>query len=729
MSNEVKQIFTFPDEFPNVTTGILFPDDGILITGHENGYLMKWNIETGKSEKLHECGSTIETISKSPAKDILVGCNSGLLFSFSLSSPKDKDILQEPTFSKFSRVWRSAWPTENNILMTSTYGGFSLFNKKDSGWEITSLRGHSDSIFGIDSQNSKFLASGDYRGHIIVWEFKEGTYHEVDRLRIQGKVEGISWIKDDAFATIDELGHINVFELESETNQWKSVYEADAATSKGISINVTDDGKTIFAGSKTEIIQFDLETQQLQTINLENSREIFSKGNTIYILTEKGLSSFQRTEIEVPVNQVKYQYAKISLIGHTGVGKSTLCSIVVTGSSENIKSTFGRKIWTWIIQQSSDNNPERRVIFHDHGGQQTVLGTFLPFLTDSDIILIFFKQTDQSTFEKAYQILDELKSTTNNRTKFLLVQTYIDHDVNDIDPKRVEFLKNSNQIIDCLMISPTTQEGLDGFKERLVNEISWSSAKTMIQSEYVWGLMQTIAVLQNNDATVVSFNEIKKRYKEIAGLDIPIYHLEFLLKSFSSQGLIEYLSELNSVIFNDENYNKIRSNIPILVDQKNGIISLKEIQDSFVNSPYVNILDKVFLKYNLAIQYEDLRIFPKYLKSGEVKLSEPFKSLLEKTFIQKELYFPFQQVDLTNLIKALTELKLNCIDASKTEGIFAWQTNACVYYTISETGNAIKGRRIKLSYFIGGKKQSMCEKLSNEFLTILARILGSPISD
>jgi len=395
MSEKIQQLFSFPDEFPIVTAAILFPDDRILITGHVNGYLMKWNIDTGEKELLHECASTIETISKSPTKDILVGCNSGLIFRFSLSSPNDKDIIQEATHTKFSRVWRSSWPTENNLLVTSTYGGFYLFNKKDSEWQITSLPGHNDSIFGIGSQNSKFIASGDYRGRILVWEFKEGTYQEIDRLKIEGSVEGISWIKDDTFATIDDLGHINVFELEYETNQWKSVFEADAATSSGSSINVTEDGKTIFAGSRTEIIQFDLETQQLQTINLENTKEIFSKGNTVYILTTKGLFSFERTEIEVPITSVKYQYAKISLIGHTGVGKSTLCSIIVTGSADKIQSTFGRKIWTWAIQQNKDGFPEQRIIFHDHGGQQTVLGTFLPFLTDSDIILVFFQTNRQ----------------------------------------------------------------------------------------------------------------------------------------------------------------------------------------------------------------------------------------------------------------------------------------------------------------------------------------------
>ena len=690
---------------------------------------MKWDINTGKGERLHECGSRIETISKSPHKDILVGCNSGLFFSFPLSSPKDKVILQEPEYSKSSRVWRSAWPSEKNILMTSTYGGFYHFTKKEPEWEINNLRGHSNSIFGIGGQNSKFLASGDYRGLIRVWEFKEGSYQDIDRLRVQGSVQGISWIKEDAFTTIDDLGHINVFELESETNHWKSVYEADAATSGGTCINVTEDKKTIFAGSRTEVIQFDLDTQYVQTINLENSKEIFSKGNTIYVLTADGLHSFQCTEIQVPLDLVRYQYAKVSLMGHTGVGKSTLCSIIVTGSTEKLEATFGKKIWIWMIQENNNKIPERRIIFHDHGGQETVLGTYLPFLTDSDIILIFFQQTDKTTFEKANKILDDLKSITGKKTKFFLVQTHIDQKMNEIDSNLIENLRDSNQIIDCLEISSKTQEGFDNFTEQLRKEISWSSAKTMIQSEYVVGLMNTIEDLEMNKASVVSFNELKNRYKEIVGLDIPRRHLQFLLKSFSSQGIIEYYSELNSIIFNDEEYNELRSKIPILVEQKKGIISIKEIQEKFGNSSYVHIIDNVYLNHDVAIQYEDLRIFPKQLKSQGVTLSEPFKSLLSKGSTKCEVYFPSQSVDLTNLIKALTEIKLNCIDASTKEGIFAWQTNACIYYTISETGDEIHGRRLKINYFIGGKKESTCKRLEKEFSTILELVFGPPILD
>ena len=98
-------------------------------------------------------------------------------------------------------------------------------------------------------------------------------------------------------------------------------------------------------------------------------------------------------------------------------------------------------------------------------------------------------------------------------------------------------------------------------------------------------------------------------------------------------------------------------------------------------------------------------------------------------FIHKDLYFSLQQIDRTNLIKALIELKLKYIEISSNEGLFAWQNNACVYYTVSESGNELKGKKLKVDYFIGGKNKSICQRLHNNFVGILTRILGTPLQD
>lgn len=76
------------NEFPPITTGQLLIEKNIIIIGHYNGFVVKWEINSGKYEILHDCGDTVETISTSPDNQILVGCNSGLIFYFDLSEPK-----------------------------------------------------------------------------------------------------------------------------------------------------------------------------------------------------------------------------------------------------------------------------------------------------------------------------------------------------------------------------------------------------------------------------------------------------------------------------------------------------------------------------------------------------------------------------------------------------------------------------------------------------------------
>jgi len=51
MPVDIDSTFSFPEDFPNATTGIFFPEDNILVTGHQNGMVVKWDIST-KKEKI-----------------------------------------------------------------------------------------------------------------------------------------------------------------------------------------------------------------------------------------------------------------------------------------------------------------------------------------------------------------------------------------------------------------------------------------------------------------------------------------------------------------------------------------------------------------------------------------------------------------------------------------------------------------------------------------------------
>lgn len=728
MHGAVKQVIIFPD-LPNATTGVLLSEDNLLITGHLNGLVIRWDITKGTREILYKCTSKIETISCSDEKEIVVGSHAGHLFVLDLKKPKILDTIQEPTYNVHSRVWRTLYPKKNSVIMTSTYGVMNLLLRGTDGqWVKVPLSGHLDSIFGLGSLNGEIIASGDYQGKIMIWKLRDGLYEPVQMLKINRTVEDIAWHGDETFAVIDESGRIHLFEkIEKDSPQWQSVYEIDNATGFGRCIHITEDGKTIFAGTDNEIIQFDIDSQQVGSIDIKGARKIFSKGDLIFVLTVGGFLCFERKPVEVEVGFIKYRYAKISLVGHTGVGKSTLCNLITTGSPGDVKSTFGKRVWNWTIP--SDDPIEKRIIFHDHGGQETVLGTFLPFLIDSDIILILFQQNDRRTFTTALQTFDQLKKSLNPKTKTFFVQTFTDQDINEVDEETIKKLVDEKQINGHLKVCPPHGRGIERLKTLMLKEVSWKDARIMIQSKYASCALETISTLQEKAVNVVSFEDFMDFYTKKLGSKVSKRHLKFLLRDLSNQGIVDFYPEIsNLIIINDENYNRLRTNVPIFVEKRNGIVSFRELVDSFGYTEYLSILDAVYQNYKICIRNNDLRVFPEKLKQGQISIPKPYITLL-KDIQPEEKLLHHQEIEISRLIEALSELNLSCIDASQTEGLFSWRENACIYYKFEAIGDAIRGYKVKCIYFIGGKKNTTCDRLKREFESIVESLYGPFLID
>ena len=725
MSPPFTEVLQFPDEFPPVSTGALLQDRGLLITGHSNGLLIQWQLKDKSHKVLHECASPVETISVSVKGEVAVGCNSGLLFVFHIDAPSKKTVLQEPTYSVLSRVWRTLWVSENDLISTSTYGVVSLIKRTQEEWERVPLSGHSDSVFGIDSFNGKYVATGDYRGNILVWGRKEDNQYElVDKHTISRIIEDITWTRDGAFVTLDRSGRISFFEP-ADTGRWRLTFQTDTATGTGNSVATTSDGKTVLAGTQNELIQLELESQAMAQFQLEKTVQIFPEKEGAFILTLTGLFHLRTEKIEIPANFLRYLFAKISLLGRTGVGKSSLCSVIVTGSPGNVQSTFGRRVWEWNVKAT----PPKRFILVDYGGQEAVMQTFLPFLADSDIVLVFFKQKDVTTFQKATELVAELPSYISPLVKVFLVQTHIDDPMNEIDDEQVKSLKVNGKIIDRLLISSTDRTGIDELKDRMLAEVSWQHAKTMIESQEVDSLTRLISGYQTANATIVGFQEIRNEYEKRTNSKISKSHFRFLLLNLSSQGLIEYYPDiLDAVIFNDKKYNELKTRIPILADQRKGIISIKELEATFKDEiQFVRILDEVYSSTRISIINGEKRIFPFSLKSTAIEIPKAFEGYLKPPVHQQRKQFPDKELNIGRLLEALSELKLQCIDASQTGGLFAWEKNACVYYTFQQTGDDIQGRRKDLTYYVGGEKRNICDRLLKEFSSVIEGLYGPEI--
>ena len=394
---DAKTLVQFPDEFPPVNTAVLLSDGHSVITGHDKGLVVRSDLGTGRCDVLTDCNFQVTSISVNQNGEVIVGCYPGLLYIFRLSNPSQNRRIQEPGFGTRDRIWRVVWTSNNTFVTSGNYGILTAFERDGVGnWSSRPIEGHSDQIQGLGS-NGNFLASGDYQGRILIRRIKGSEFELVDHLAVSGGVQGLVWLSDDVFAAVDRGGRIHVLESEPGKTEWREVCGTDTATSWGTSVHITNDGKTVYAGTGTDFIQLDRASQIVQQSNGERIIAVFSDMNVAYVVHQQKIVSIPRVELQPSPQFTRYRYSKVSLVGSTGLGKSTVSSNFVHRSTEGLDSTFGRRIWVKDLERDNDGNL-RRVILLDHGGQASVLETYLPFLTDSDVVLIFSRRPTSIPF-------------------------------------------------------------------------------------------------------------------------------------------------------------------------------------------------------------------------------------------------------------------------------------------------------------------------------------------
>jgi GTPase SAR1 family protein len=418
----------------------------------------------------------------------------------------------------------------------------------------------------------------------------------------------------------------------------------------------------------------------------------------------------------------------VSLIGHTGVGKSTLCSQLTSESPGEESSTFGKKVWTWTLDDDSDI--EKRVILHDHGGQSAVMRTFLPFLFDSDVVLFLFKKKDRSTLTKSLKALEELEDTATNESKVVFVETFIDDPMDDARAEsKMAKLKKAKRITAYRKVSPLTGENIPQLRKLILKLVEWDNAKTMIELESVTQLRLIIDDLRRKKIARISLKKLLNKYEDEYDSSIPQQHLKFLLSNLSNEGVIEYYPDkLDAIIINDKELNWLRTEIPITAEEHGGIISIENLKEEFRDQPkYIDILDDVYRKYGFSIQIGELRIFPELLDEKPLTIPSQIKSAFEIDQSNESLVFrPVKNLQFS-LIERLSDLNLSCIDAKKREGLFGWRNNGILYYNFSSILDPSEGEKLKVNWTIGGKKLESRTKLRVDFEQVLWDVLGEPL--
>ena len=583
---------------------------------------------------------------------------------------------------------------------------------------------HSDSVFGLDFKEG-YLATGDYRGLIVIWKMDDGKFTETGRVRTIGPIEDIKWNTKSSISAVTNSGHVYYMEFDSDKSEWNIVFDTFVALEVGKAIHFTNSGNDIVAIAGDELLHINLPSQQVKKHDLKDGVSIYSiSNNRVGVITQKSIVKIEIHDILVPDSLAKYKFAKISLIGHTGVGKSTLCDTIIGAGEYDKQSTYGKKVWEWNLARGSE---DRRIVFHDHCGQETVMYTYLPFVTDSDILMLLFRNNDVSTFNKIENLIPRIKSFVDEKTKMMLVETWADQLVDETPKGKVEQLIKEGSIKYYMSVSAANNIGVQELKDALIKEIDWDKARVVIQSKESENTMSLISELQSDQIFTLKFDEVHLMYNERWN-HISKVHLGFLLRNFSSEGIIEYYPDASDfIIFGGKNYTELRSKIPIFARGKNGIVKISEIEKEFSTLPdYVKIIDYLFQEYRVHIKNGDLRIFPELLRNGDISpigkniTFDKNRSIVievESTSIKHE-----------RLIQALSELNLQCLDLTLDQGLFAWENNAYLYYVFQRSGDPLRGVKTKFTFYLSGGKDKYVQRLKENFASIVESLYGPVVA-
>jgi len=610
----------------------------------------------------------------------------------------------------------------DSLLATSTYGSLTFWKRDASGtWGSEKIEGHKHSVFGLAVAGNLIL-SGDYGGDIMISTVQGESLVPSTSLSTS-RVQNIALGENGSFATISKIGSLRFFEYDTLRSNWSSPIDVATATSEGKCVHLTGDGQSVLAGTETELIQFDVQSQLIQRIPTQPIVEIFSTPESVFVLTNREVARYSRSPAQVPLSLVKYKFAKISLVGHTEVGKTSFCKNIFGEDIHKTKSTIGRNVRTWIPDPTPV--PERRIALYDHGGQETVLGTFIPFVVDSDVILVFFSQRELYSWTKAAAIIENLTQAMDKGAKIILVRTHIDEfdEVRDLPVERLK--ARFPRVLGPYRVDNIGSEGIDELKAASLAAIDWDRVRTVFQSETNQAVESVIQDLRRENADIVSLNEIRKRVEKKTLAEVTLGHLTYLLQNLAVDGSIEFYPKIiESVIFNDKDYNRLKSEIPSYVAEHDGIVNIDEILARFTPDIFVKMLDKIHTEYDLSVKNNGVRLYPGVLSNRRLEPPLAYGELLKKPSRKGVLVAPMQRIEFRLLFRALSELKLQCVGVTAFSGLFAWERNACLYYTARTVDDPLNREHLAFEYLIGGTKELMCDRLDREFNAIVRQLYG-----
>jgi len=681
----------------------------------------------GCLKKIKKFNNEIRSIELLSKNQIVVASKGGdiAILKFKDGNLENTQYLQRGKH-KQDQVWRVAKLNNKQFLSSGTYGTLILWSKCENGWTNKRLTGHSHSIFCLDKIGKNKVITNDYKGINILWNFNSEIEESFVEKTI-GNMQHASQIDEKSFAMINRSGIIYQFYLVEDDY----IYEANYSLASGKGRDIVLYKNILIAGTSEELIFIDSESLETSFIPKLSCREIKIINNNIFTLINQNLVYIDKEKSERYEEQKIFNYAKIGLIGHTGVGKSSLCYYLKNNTLDvELKSTFGRRIWTLNRNDDFELEDNQQILLYDIAGQESQLFTFYESLSDSDIIFIIFKQTDNETLNRALSHLKELKKFTSPNCKYYLIRNFTDDPHNSVQGIDFSSILERHKIDRMFSISSKKGSNINKLKSAIIEDINWKKTKKMVQSKHfavVSEVLENLLSEKNIDTMSV------KDFQDILKLKIPKKHLRYIFNILTKQGLIEYIKDLDQVIINDKKYNTLKSLIPELIKNKNGIITTRELLKKLSEGKeqietYIRFQIKL-LERNLeavvffeGVESKELILVPRHFSDETTELPSNFLSLIPE---ENEISFKTNEDNFSwyNFLDSIIDLNLNVVQICKKSGVFTTVDNSfCFQILLAEI---IEGRKRKqeIKIFYGGKDEIIVNNFLEQIIKKLMHIV------
>ena len=647
---------------------------------------------------------TIRSIQRFNEDNLIIISDYGAIVFYNLKNNqiyklRDNDFSY--TASK-NKLWRLLVIDENNFLTSGNFNQLYLWHKSKTSYSLQSFEKGKQAIFCLDwfNEDTQKILTNDYQGETKIWSFINGEL-KLQKIFILADNLQKTIIFEGMLISVDYFGNTHVYRIDKEENMQK-MDEFTISGHRGNWVHLSKENDFILIGTEYELIFIDKSYETINIINNIQIKQIFSIDDLDLFLIGKSVVRVDQNKRIFPEVLQKYKYVKIGLVGNSGAGKTCFCKYLETRTFVDTESSLGKHVWTIPFDQG-----ENKVVqYYDLAGQSNELFTYFPLIKDVDIILLFFKSSDQDTFDKAIQYYNELK-ISNKNTQFFFIQAFDDY--SDDRKIREGFIKDELESIGfdpelhLVKTSSKSGSGFQDYTDKVLHNYDWSNAPNRMKLKIHDTVEKEIHLLYTQGIENITLQNLKKK------VDIPIKMLKGTILNLVNEGMIDFIEQSNLVLINDKKYAVFQSKIANRISEK-GFLDTKTILDFYseknpLYEKYIRNIIQYYRNNQIARFYkegddEEIIIFPNKLPNS-IAIPSDIKEIKE---VEKIIFEYNNEINPDTFLLELSDIPLVIKGLSKHEFLFLVKnTNSPILIelnikkTYEETSNFICTFRINIT--------------------------------